>query len=777
MYVDYALNNKLFDVCDVKAAICDYYTKFITEGGGDYWAFMLYDPATNYVLGNIGGVGFPTSGYQPEWIGPMQPYGKYQSFDLLAAYDYWHDIRGMFHNPDGSDACELGIGFAMWGTDGSGYVNAQAEADGVYWSGLYFDDISVKIETVGDKVWEDTLIIPGPMDPCDWTTVQFEWEDVPYCNYKVTVKCEQGCQNCGISEQYAQILVVGNKEKAHYKEVESFDYTQLSEGEWGISSSDYDNYLASNPTTTLYDSYMNAVAELCPDHGGDCDCCIDISHLAPIGPGVLLMDFTAWWDIEGSYPNFAVFWDYCVLEIAVSCPADTFLDWYQVAFFGDLQWDHRFPESSAYYYGGIDEPEDNWVTMSQLENDYGELSWMGIPVFNNKIDLGAFIAMIDPGATEMGLRFRFVSDSGFEFRGMKIDDIVIENLIYNDDVFPPATEDFIDPCDDMDNWCASAYGYGQFWEFIDPEWCTTFPPVPVEDGLVWHTEIADCFEAYLSIETMFDFDPGARGLVQIRIVGEDWFTLDEFTGQNPSFPLYDTYHYNLNFWVGNAIEIRFLAEGADGAGGTWCVKNLIITGKQDHDPPISTLTMSGTMKDSGWYSTPVQIKITATDNIGVAAIHYILDGVEKVVAGDTATFTVSGNGEHTLEYWSVDTMGNEEMHKTVPPFRIDSGSAPTVAITAPEPGLYLFGNKILSTSKIIIIGAFNIQATASDADSGIYKVKFFLDGDLIGESTTPPYKAYCAVKHMGAGTIKVTAEDFAQNTAEDTLDVTYYKFL
>jgi hypothetical protein len=117
----------------------------------------------------------------------------------------------------------------------------------------------------------------------------------------------------------------------------------------------------------------------------------------------------------------------------------------------------------------------------------------------------------------------------------------------------------------MDNWCASAYGYGQFWEFIDPEWCTTFPPVPVEDGLVWHTEIADCFEAYLSIETMFDFDPGARGLVQIRIVGEDWFTLDEFTGQNPSFPLYDTYHYNLNFWVGNAIEIRFLAEGADGA--------------------------------------------------------------------------------------------------------------------------------------------------------------------------------------------------------------------
>jgi hypothetical protein len=30
---------------------------------------------------------------------------------------------------------------------------------------------------------------------------------------------------------------------------------------------------------------------------------------------------------------------------------------------------------------------------------------------------------------------------------------------------------------------------------------------------------------------------------------------------------------------------------------------------------------------------------------------------------------------------------------------------------------------------------------------------------------------------MGDGTIRVVAEDFAQNTAEDTLDITYYKFL
>jgi hypothetical protein len=188
--VVYALNARSFDIADKKALVLDYYTKFITEDIGDIWAIMLYDAATNYVLGNIGGVGFPTYGYQPEWIGPMQPYGKYQSFDMLDAYDYWHDVRGMFRNADGTDATEVGFGFALWGTDSSGYVNLQAEANGIYWSGLYFDEVAMRGELVGEEVWRQSVIIPGPMEPCDTTEVQFEWEDVPYSNYKISIECE-----------------------------------------------------------------------------------------------------------------------------------------------------------------------------------------------------------------------------------------------------------------------------------------------------------------------------------------------------------------------------------------------------------------------------------------------------------------------------------------------------------------------------------------------------------------------------------------------------------
>jgi hypothetical protein len=271
----------------------------------------------------------------------------------------------------------------------------------------------------------------------------------------------------------------------------------------------------------------------------------------------------------------------------------------------------------------------------------------------------------------------------------------------------------------------------------------------------------------------------AHGFIEISTDGGvTWHILDEFIGS--TFGEDDVDQYDITPYVGNDILVRFRVEGSEDSVDDrfWCLNDVYIAGKTDETAPTSTATMSGTMKESGWYTTGVKVTITATDEgAGMGEIHYILDGTENVVSGSKAEFTVSGNGEHNIQFWAVDKMGNVEAKHTIPTFRIDSGSAPSVAITAPEPGLYLFGNKLLSASKVIIIGAFTVEATASDAESGIYRVQFYLDGDLISEDTEMPFNAYIAEKHMGAGTIKVVAEDFAQNTAEDTLDITYYKFL
>jgi hypothetical protein len=352
----------------------------------------------------------------------------------------------------------------------------------------------------------------------------------------------------------------------------------------------------------------------------------------------------------------------------------------------------------------------------------------------------------------------------------------------------------------MSNWCTDIFHVGQYWfhksdhtgnpadigtycNFFDENGNGLVDGTPTEstvpnqvDALIWTTEIEDCFEAYLFFETDYQLEAGDYGYVEIDDGSGTWWILDVFNG----IAIAQGKHYDISFLAGKSVQVQFRLvtdSNAPVPGDHWCISEAFITGKQDHTAPETTIAMTGTMKESGWYNTAVKVVITAIDNIAMGEIHYILDGVETVVAGNTASFTISSNGEHTLEFWGVDLLGNEESHHVVPAFKIDSGTPPTVALTAPEPGLYLFGNKLLDMSKVFIIGAFNIEATASDADSGIYKVSFYLDGDLIAEDTAQPFGAYCALKHMGEGTIKAVAEDFAQNTAEDTLDVTYYKFI
>jgi hypothetical protein len=176
-----------------------------------------------------------------------------------------------------------------------------------------------------------------------------------------------------------------------------------------------------------------------------------------------------------------------------------------------------------------------------------------------------------------------------------------------------------------------------------------------------------------------------------------------------------------------------------------------------------------------YYSSAVIFKATATDDLsGVAATYYKLDG------GSQQTYSAQvsiGTGTHYVEYWSVDNAGNIEVHKFTPTFVVDAGTGPTVTITGPTTGLYLFGNKLIDMAKTIIIGAFTIEATASDVGSGVASVEFFLDGTSIGSDISSPYSILCSAKHMGAGTIKAVARDYADNQGEASLDITYFKFV
>jgi hypothetical protein len=403
------------------------------------------------------------------------------------------------------------------------------------------------------------------------------------------------------------------------------------------------------------------------------------------------------------------------------------------------------------------------------------------------------VSVLVTGSDTLSFGFFSPVPPGEALRGVFIDNV--EFICDGATVF---FEDFGECCDDVDyvlnNWCASVRAAGQFWHLCPDQsaiegtdtWCCHdhslgMPwhyPAGLNNALIWETEVLNAYEVILTWTHAYDFAAGDHGKLEISDDGGvTWGVYHIFTGDSGGM-ISDS--WDITPWAGQRLLIRFrlISSATGGCHKGWCVKDMTISGKKDHSEPTSIASITGNLKDSGWYNTAVTITITATDTgSGVKEIHYKLDGVETVVPGDNAVVTVSTNGDHTFEYWAVDNMGNAETQHHMLSFRIDKGAAPTVSITEPQPGLYLFGKKLLSASKIIIIGGFTVEATASDADSGAYAVEFFLDGESIGSDVQgPDYTAYCGIKNSGAATIKAVAEDFAQNTAEDTLDIVYYKF-
>ena len=91
-----------------------------------------------------------------------------------------------------------------------------------------------------------------------------------------------------------------------------------------------------------------------------------------------------------------------------------------------------------------------------------------------------------------------------------------------------------------------------------------------------------------------------------------------------------------------------------GGGGT------ILSYQPDTARPVTTATGLQTDAHSGWTNAAVTVALSAVDagNAGVAATYYTVDGgPQKTYA---APFSVSGQGQHTVTYWSVDAVGNTE---------------------------------------------------------------------------------------------------------------------
>jgi hypothetical protein len=191
----------------------------------------------------------------------------------------------------------------------------------------------------------------------------------------------------------------------------------------------------------------------------------------------------------------------------------------------------------------------------------------------------------------------------------------------------------------------------------------------------------------------------------------------------------------------DAEGIQTMTVTATDAAGN--VGSASVTYTVDNTPPTTTISLSGTLGNNGWYKSDVQVTLTATDNeggTGVAKTEYSFDGTSWNTY--SAPFTVSTEGTTTVYYRSIDKLGNVEATKTET-VKIDK-TPPTIsgaATTSPNAdGWY-------NTDVVV-------HFTASDSLSGI--------GTLTPDTT---------IATEGSNQSETgTATDVAGNSASITVD-------
>jgi hypothetical protein len=156
----------------------------------------------------------------------------------------------------------------------------------------------------------------------------------------------------------------------------------------------------------------------------------------------------------------------------------------------------------------------------------------------------------------------------------------------------------------------------------------------------------------------------------------------------------------------------------------------------DLTAPITTATPSFT---GAWSSSDVTVGLAATDSLsGVASTHFKVDGGSDQTYGAGNVPTLSADGSHTLEYWSFDVAGNEEVHHTWS-VGVDKTAPSVVTSQSPTANFNGWNNSPVvvsfscsdSTSGIATCPA-NVNVTGEGANQPVSGTAF----DLAGNSSS-----------------------------------------
>jgi hypothetical protein len=193
--------------------------------------------------------------------------------------------------------------------------------------------------------------------------------------------------------------------------------------------------------------------------------------------------------------------------------------------------------------------------------------------------------------------------------------------------------------------------------------------------------------------------------------------------------------------------------------------------KIDQTKPTTICELTGIIGSQEWYISNVTIILDATDGTsGVNSTFYRLNN------GDWQNylqpFIVSTDTRHVLEFYSTDMAGNVELTQNIT-FKIDK-LLPNATIITPRIGyLYIQDREIVPTitGNTVIIGHITIKVEASNHESGVNRVEFYIDNVLQAEDFESPYQWTWDYLSLGTHIVKATAYDNAGQYQSDEIIV------
>jgi len=168
------------------------------------------------------------------------------------------------------------------------------------------------------------------------------------------------------------------------------------------------------------------------------------------------------------------------------------------------------------------------------------------------------------------------------------------------------------------------------------------------------------------------------------------------------------------------------------------------------------------------------IEFSGIAYLGVSPYTYEWDfGDGETATGKNPVHSYEAAGNYTVTLTVTDDAGSTANDTTLVPITEKDTIPPTIQFTSPERALYIGNKKIIPFLTTTIVGSINIEVQASDYESGIDSVEFYIDNELKKTDDLAPY-IWIWNEHTPfrfRHTIKAVAYDMKGNSAVKEADV------